>query len=46
MTKTPNSKREYDLEKRTLQFAKAVRLFVTTLPNTVADIEDGKIKMI
>ena len=27
---------------RTFQFAKAVRLFVKTLPKTIANIEDGK----
>ncbi len=32
----------YDLEERTFQFAKAVRLFVKTLPKTIANIEDGK----
>jgi four helix bundle protein len=37
-----NSKPVYDLEERTFQFAKAVRLFVKTLPNTIANIEDGK----
>jgi len=41
MTKTPNSKK-YDLENRTLQFAKDVRAFVKKLPKTVANIEDGK----
>ncbi len=42
MTKTPNSKPVYDLEERTFQFAKAVRLFVKVLPKTIANIEDGK----
>jgi len=32
----------YDLEERTFQFAKQVRLFVKTLPNTLANIEDSK----
>ncbi len=32
----------YDLEERTFQFAKAVRIFVKTLPKTIANIEDGK----
>jgi hypothetical protein len=32
----------YDLEERTYQFAKSVRLFVKTLPKTIANIEDGK----
>jgi len=39
MTKIQNPKREYDLEERTFQFAKAVRLFVKTLPKTIANIE-------
>ena len=32
MTEIQNPKRENDLEERTFQFAKAVRLFVKTLP--------------
>ena len=42
MTKIQNSKPVYDLEERTFQFAKAVRLFVKTLPKTIGNIEDGK----
>ena len=42
MTKIQNSKPVYDLEERTLQFAKDVRLFVKTLPNTIANIEDSR----
>ena len=42
MTKTSNNKPVYDLEERTFQFAKAVRLFVKMLPKTTANIEDGK----
>jgi four helix bundle protein len=42
MTKIPNNKRIYDLEERTFQFAKSVRLFVKTLPKTIGNIEDGK----
>jgi four helix bundle protein len=41
MTKDQNSKR-YDLEDRTLAFAKNVRAFVKRLPKTVGNIEDGK----
>jgi four helix bundle protein len=41
MAKIQNSK-PYDLEERTFQFAKAVRIFVKTLPNTIANIDDGK----
>ena len=42
MTEIQNSKPVYDLEKRTFQFAKDVRLFVKTLPKTIANIEDSK----
>ena len=42
MTEITNNRPKYDLEERTFQFAKAVRLFVKTLPKTVANIEDGK----
>ena len=42
MTKIQNKKSTYDLEERTFQFAKEVRLFVKTLPKTAANIEDGK----
>jgi len=41
MTQTPNSK-QYDLEERTLAFAKNVRIFVNRLPKNAANIEDGK----
>ena len=41
MTKVQNSKK-YDLEDRTLTFAKRVRNFVKKLPKTIANIEDGK----
>ena len=42
MTEIQKSKPVYDLEERTQQFSKAVRLFVKTLPKTIANIEDGK----
>ena len=42
MTEIQKPKREYDLEERTFQFAKAIRLFVKALPKTIANIEDGK----
>jgi four helix bundle protein len=42
MTKIRNFKPVYDLEERTFQFAKEVRLFVKTLPKTIANIEAGK----
>ncbi len=41
MTKTQNSK-PYDLEERTLEFAKNVRFFVRKLPKTLSNIEDMK----
>ena len=41
MAKKKNSKR-YDLEERTLAFAKRVRKFVKKLPKTIANIEDIK----
>ena len=42
MTEIQNSKPVYDLEERTFRFAKAVRLFVKTLPKAMANTEDGK----
>lgn len=41
MIKVQNSK-HYDLEDRTLEFAKNVRGFVRKLPRTISTIEDGK----
>ena len=41
MTKKENPK-IYDLEDRTLAFAKSVRAFVKLLPKTVSNGEDGK----
>ena len=41
MTKTRNPK-QYDLEDRTLAFAKRVRAFVKKLRKMPANIEDGK----
>lgn len=37
-----HTNKPYDLEERTFQFAKAVRLFVKTLPKTIANLNDGK----
>ncbi len=37
-----DSKNIYDLEERTFLFAKNVRIFVKTLPNTKANLEDTK----
>ena len=42
MSKVRNNKPVYDLEERTFHFAKAVRLFVKTLPKTIANLEDSK----
>ncbi len=36
-----NSK-QYDLEDRTLEFARKVRVIVKKLPRTIGNIEDGK----
>jgi len=41
MSQSSNTK-PYDLEERTFQFAKQVRLFIKTLVNTIANIEDSK----
>ncbi len=41
MIETAESKL-YDLEERTLRFAKKVRLLVKKLPKTIVNIEDGK----
>ncbi len=37
-----NSKQVYDIEERTFQFAKRVRLYIKKLPNNIANIEDSK----
>ena len=42
MTKDRNSKPPYDLEDRTLMFAKMIRAFVKKLPKALVNIEDGK----
>jgi len=41
MDKIKNSK-QYDLEERTFEFAKRVRIFVKELSKTIGNIEDGK----
>lgn len=41
MTENRNPK-QYDLEERTLSFAKRVRIFIKKLQKTIATIEDGK----
>ncbi len=41
MTEISKTK-QYDLEERTFQFARNVRLFVKILPKTIANMEDGK----
>jgi len=40
MSKLENNKGIYDLEERTLKFAKDVRLFIKTVPKTIANVED------
>ena len=42
MSKIKKEKPAFDLEDRTFQFAKEVRLFVKTLPKTASNIEDTK----
>ena len=42
MNNSQNSKPIYDLEERTFKFAKDVRLFVKTLPKSIANFEDQK----
>jgi four helix bundle protein len=41
MTETQNSK-QFDLEDRTLEFAKKIRSLIKKIPKTIANIEDGK----
>jgi len=41
MAEIQNSK-QYDLEKRTFEFAKAVRTFTKKLPKSISNFEDGK----
>lgn len=41
MTENKRTK-QYDLEDRTLNFAKRIRSFVRQLPKTISNIEDGK----
>lgn len=41
MTK-PQGSKHYDLEARTLKFAREVREFIKKLPKTIGNFEDGK----
>ncbi|MFA6136224.1 MAG: four helix bundle protein [Candidatus Paceibacterota bacterium] len=41
MTKIQNNK-QYDLEERTYEFAKNVRVFIKKIRRTISNIEDGK----
>jgi hypothetical protein len=41
MTKKQDSK-PYDLEDRTFEFSRRVRVFVKKLPKSIANVEDGK----
>lgn len=42
MTTELSSKPAYDLEERTFQFAKDVRIFIRAIPNSVSNEEDGR----
>lgn len=42
MLKTVKSANYYDLEDRTLKFAKEVRQFIKQIPKTISNIEDAK----
>jgi len=42
MTEIPNTRPKYDLEERTFQFAKAIRIFIKGLPKSIGNFEDGK----
>ena len=42
MDQFSNPKPVYDLEERTFQFAKRVRLYIKSIPKTTSNIEDGK----
>ncbi|MHB1426771.1 MAG: four helix bundle protein [Gemmataceae bacterium] len=37
-----NTRRTFDLEERTFQFARRVRLLLKRIPRTIGNIEDGK----
>ncbi len=41
MTEILNSK-QYDLEERTFEFAKNIRILIKKIPKIVSNIEDGK----
>jgi len=41
MTEIKNT-RKYDLEERTLEFARRCRIFIKMLPKTIGNLEDGK----
>jgi four helix bundle protein len=42
MIEEPHKKSVYDLEERTFQFAKDVRIYVKKLPYSIANEEDGR----
>jgi four helix bundle protein len=42
MPEIPNNRPKYDLEDRTFQFAKAVRIFIKGVPKSIGNFEDGK----
>ena len=42
MSETEESSKRYDLDERTLRFARDVRAFIKTLPRTIANDEDTR----
>lgn len=42
MTKSQNSKQYYDLEERTLRFARDIRNLIEKIPKSISSIEDSK----
>ena len=42
MNNASGGQKLYDLEERTFQFAKAIRIFVKELPRTITNLEDVK----
>jgi four helix bundle protein len=42
MSETEESSKRYDLDERTLRFARDARAFIKTLPRTVANDEDTR----
>ncbi len=42
MNQIPNTKHKYDLEERTLEFARRINKYVNELPKTISNVENGK----